>query len=112
MFGSEPAWDGNTYSATYTFTVPEEWNADKLRVVAFINRPNKQDYSQIQVLNAEQQAVKDTEAGINDVVAVTETEARHEYFNLQGQRLSAPVKGVYLERITTPTGCRTVKRIR
>ncbi|MDY4558434.1 MAG: Omp28-related outer membrane protein [Alloprevotella sp.] len=112
MFGSEPAWDSNAYSATYTFTVPEEWNADKLRVVAFINRPNKQDYSQIQVLNAEQQAVKDTEAGINDVVAVTETEARHEYFNLQGQRLSAPVKGVYLERITTPTGCRTVKRIR
>ena len=31
--------DGDTYKNEFTYTIPENWNADKLNIVAFISRP-------------------------------------------------------------------------
>lgn len=54
--------------------------------------------------------------GIDDAVT-GETGAsaavlRREYYNLAGQRIAAPAKGVYLEKVVTAEGAKTYKRVR
>lgn len=54
-------------------------------------------------------------AGIEDALANTEVEGEviaREYFNLQGQRIAAPVSGLYLEKVTTTKGVFTFKRLK
>lgn len=54
-------------------------------------------------------------SGIEDALANTEIEGEviaREYFNLQGQRIAAPVSGLYLEKVTTTKGVFTFKRLK
>ena len=53
-------------------------------------------------------------AGIHNAVAA-ESEGNvigREYYNLQGQRIAAPVQGVYLEKVLTDKGAVTYKRMK
>lgn len=43
----------NGYSSHFTVTIPEEWDADRMRVVAFVTKHNPKDKRDCQVLNAE-----------------------------------------------------------
>lgn len=54
-------------------------------------------------------------SGIEDALTNTEIEGEviaREYFNLQGQRIAAPVSGLYLEKVTTTKGVFTFKRLK
>ena len=79
--------DGNSYSNQFTVTIPENWNADKLNIVAFISRPIAQgNYNDMRVNNANMNklgaaaapvvergdANHDGELDVADVVAIIE----------------------------------------
>ena len=110
--GDDITWDGDTYKETYTCTLPDTWNAEHVRVVAFVNRPLT-DTSAAQVLNAEQARIDSSAAGIASVQANDGQSASRAYYNLQGQRISKPLAhGAYLEKVVTAQGVRTVKCVK
>ena len=50
--------------------------------------------------------------GIDNINIDRSAASRREYFNLQGQRIGAPQKGIYIEKITTAEGTLCVKRVK
>lgn len=57
------------FERTYTYTLPDEWNEDKMQVVAFVSNYNAADRNNCQVLNATQAAVCDhAEQGVARIV--------------------------------------------
>ena len=60
-------WNGDNYSETYTVSIPEEYNAKNVRVVAFVSLPTT-DTSHADVLNANELNINAVETtGINQV---------------------------------------------
>ena len=110
--GEPIEWQGDAYSQSFTAAVPETWNEGNLRVVAFVNRPYKNsDCTNIQVLNANDLRLS-TLDGIDNISIDPSAASRREYFNLQGQRIAAPQKGIYIEKITTAEGTLCMKRVK
>lgn len=112
VLGDPIEWDGDKYSRTFSYTLPETWNADHLRTVAFVNRPLNGDPTQAEVLNANEARLSDTQSGIGGVVADEDQVLSRSYYDLQGRRIARPAQGVYVEKITTAQGTRSVKRVR
>lgn len=111
--GDPIEWNENHFTATYHFTIPQTWNADKLRVVAFAHRSLSNAKTDIQVLNTNEAWVTKTGAsGIEDTTLESDPNAVREYYNLQGQRIAQPTKGIYLEKVIGTNGTRTYKRIK
>lgn len=56
----------------------------------------------------------DAVAGIRDAAQgdAAAPVLRREYYSLDGRRIAAPAKGIYLERLTTAEGTKTYKRVR
>lgn len=110
--GDEINWNGDTYSETYTITLPEGWNDKNVRVVAFVNKPidNPAD---AEVLNANDLNINYT-TGIHSVEDNAGVQVlSRKYFNLQGQRINAlPEQGAYLEQVETTQGVQTLKHVK
>ena len=111
MLGDAIEWNGNAYSASFSYTLPETWNAENLRVVALVNRPETSDGTAAQVLNAEQFELASLLAGISAPTADGPA-AQRTWVDLSGRALAAPAPGFCIERIATPQGIRSVKRVR
>lgn len=112
IIGEELAWDGKAYKRTYTYTLPEEWNADRLRVVAFAALPPVSgDSRHADVINANELAVTSESTGITSATR-QDTVLGRAYYDIDGRRITAPAHGVYLERVTTAEGVKTYKRVR
>ena len=111
MLGDAIEWNGNAYSASLSYTLPETWNAENLRVVVLVNRPETSDGPAAQVLNAEQFALSTLLADIADATAGSPA-AQRTFFDLSGRALAAPAPGFCIERIATPQGIRSVKRVK
>lgn len=112
IVGEELTWDGNTYTRTYTYEIPEGWNAKNLRVVAFAAIPPVSgDSRHADVINANEQPVVATSAGITSTTR-QDVVLDRTYYDIDGRRITAPTQGVYLERVTTTDGVKTYKRMR
>lgn len=110
VLGEEIAWDDNKYSKTYTFTVPEKWNADHLYTVAFVNRPASGKGTNAHVLNAIDLKVEEGTTGLDEATDGAAAKVLDRaYYNLKGQRIAKPKKGVFIEKITTEKGTTTHK---
>jgi hypothetical protein len=111
--GDEINWNGDTYSETYTTTLPDSWKSNNVRVVAFVNLPfSSNETEHADVLNAAQLNINYA-TGINNVEADAAQVLDRACYNLQGQRISQPTtNGAYIERIVTPQGVRISKRIK
>ena len=111
--GDEINWNGDTYSETYTTTLPDSWKSNNVRVVAFVNLPfSSSETEHADVLNAAQLNINYA-TGINNVEAGEAQVLNRACYNLQGQRISQPTtNGAYIERIVTPQGVRISKRIK
>lgn len=111
--GDEMVWNGDNYSETYTVSIPEEYNAKNVRVVAFVSLPTT-DTSHADVLNANELNINAVETtGINQVTTNDVQVLNRTFYNMQGQRINRPtMNGAYLERIETTQGVQTVKRIK
>lgn len=104
-------WQDNAYSYTCTTDIPDTWNVENLRVVAFVNRPyQNNDCTQLQVLNANDLRLQ-TVSAVHGIEAA-EAPVQRTCYNLQGQRISEPTKGIYIEKVVTPSGIRCLKRVR
>lgn len=111
--GDSIQWSDDHFEATYKITIPDTWNADKLRIVAFAHRSLDNAKTDIQVLNANESWVTPVGAsGIEDASLADGSITSREYYNLQGQRIAQPVKGIYLEKVITTNGTRTYKRVK
>ncbi len=112
VVGDDIEWTDNSYKETYTYTLPDTWDASHVRIVAFVNRPLS-DTSAAQVLNAEQFKLSST-AGIATVQTDNNAEAgQRVYYNLQGQRINKPAAhGAYIEKIVGAQGVKTAKCIK
>ena len=106
-------WNGDNYSETYTVSIPEEYNAKNVRVVAFVSLPTT-DTSHADVLNANELNINAVETtGINQVTTNDVQVLNRTFYNMQGQRINRPtMNGAYLERIETTQGVQTVKRMK
>ena len=111
--GDEISWNGNNYSETYTFTIPESWNDKNVRVVAFVNKPID-NTADAEVLNANDLNINYT-TGINNATTANAGAQvlSRKYFNLQGQRINTlPEQGAYLEQVETTQGVQTIKHVK
>ena len=85
------------------------FTADGEHIVSWFSNPTTYQYVSYTIDLSDE-----AQSGIRGV-EVAEGEAqvlRREYFNLQGQRIAAPTKGVYLEKVTTNKGSFTRKHLR
>ncbi|EJW99824.1 hypothetical protein EVA_12090 [gut metagenome] len=111
--GDALQWNDDHFETTYRFTLPNQWNADKLRVVAFAHRSLDNAKTDIQVLNANDCWVTSAgTTGIKDASLATGNVTSREYYNLQGQRIARPAKGIYLEKVITANGSHTYKHVK
>lgn len=110
MLGDAIEWQDNAYNRSFSYTLPEAWKPEHVRVVALVNRPDEGDGTAEQVLNVNQFALVDCLAAITDATASPANE-RREYFDLQGRKLAAPASGTYIERISSPAGVSSHVRV-
>lgn len=109
-FGSAINWNGNTYSNTYSITLPAEWDAANMHVVAFINRPagSKAAINDVYVNNANTCRIGETSSGIDSPVTDKGNGTEVARYTIDGRRISKPVKGINIVRMSDG---RTVKVI-
>ena len=99
VFGEELKINGTTYENAYSFTIPESWNADRLKIVAFVSRPLESgDITDMYVNNAEMVKLgESTATGINTLSTKAEDGAA---YDLSGRRISNTnglQKGIYIQ---------------
>lgn len=112
--GDAITWDGDTYTKTYEYTIPEDWTVTKkqcLKVVAFISRPITYEgttfttsVTDAWVTNANGCKLgEETTSGIAD--NVVDNTAKHEVarYALNGMRISAPQKGINIVKYSDGT---------
>lgn len=110
--GDPIEWSGDSYSQDFEYILPTEYNVDNLKVVAFVHRPLSDGLTNCEVLNTEALKVATQTTGIGGVEADVNEAGARQYYNMQGQRLTeAPAGGVYIERVRTAGGVRSVKRV-
>ncbi len=112
-YGDAIEWNGNTFSKSYTYTLPENWKPADMKVIAFLNRPVKgAKATDIEVLNTSIAPIAST----SDIKETTSANAiSTEYFSLDGLRTNVSLlqKGtVYIERIKTSNGVACKKLIK
>ena len=105
--GSPLTIDGDSFSATYSMTLPADWDASKMKVTGILTKAadspasitagNARDYD---IINVAATAV-DSGAGIDSVTADGNAEIDG-YYTLQGIRVDAEAltPGVYIRRYT------------
>lgn len=79
------------YKADYSFDIPEDWNIDMMRVVAFVANYNANDKSDCRVFNSASVRLKDVKTGIKSLSADQLSETCWTISNLLGKNIA---KGV------------------
>lgn len=109
--GNAISWQGNNFTATFTYDVPDEYNRENMYVVAFVapmvdfESPNTMNMA---VNNCEMVAVKDAEASAIRTVG-TDSEPQS-YYSLDGRQLQAGKKGLTIIRMADGTARKVVVR--
>lgn len=103
--GEAIAWNGDTYSNTYSLTLPAEWNADNVNVVAFIGRPlNKGSRNNdLWVNNAETCKAGYGTSGISSTTTDKTNATETARYTADGRKISKPVKGLNIIRMSDGT---------
>lgn len=99
-FGNPISWDGDNFSATYTYDIPDYSEPKNMKAVVFVApRLDLDDYTQAEV-NQTEQAYLVVPAGINGVKSNISTDnsvvAR---YNEAGQRIAQPQRGLNILKL-------------
>lgn len=108
IWGAAVNLKGTTYSKTYTTTLNKDWEADNMEIVAFIGNTDGYDVNNNRVLNAEKCALKALTSGVKEVETVASPAVA---YNLAGQRIDAPAKGVSIECHKGNNGTLVVRKV-
>lgn len=97
--------DGNHYSNTYTVTLDSEWNADNMRVVAFVGRPVTEGsyIEDVWVNNANVAKVGGNSTGISGVVTPDENATEVARYSIDGRQISKAEKGINIIKMSDGT---------
>ena len=103
--GEAIAWNGDAYSNTYSFTLPAEWNADNVNVVAFIGRPLNRTsrINDLWVNNAETCKAGYGTSGISGTTTDKANATETARYTADGRKISEPVKGLNIIRMSDGT---------
>ena len=109
----------------YSYIIPTAWNADNMRVVAFVNNYDSSNPKNCMVYNTCETKV-DTTNGIEDIydspadvnlwydngsLHVTEGYMINSIYDITGTAVQNVVSGVYIVKITSPNGHSVVRKI-
>lgn len=109
-FGDELTWNGNSYTASFTKTLPANWKSEDMKIIAFVNHPYNGNPQNAEVLNTNSVSLS-TLTAINGT-ANADGKATYRYFTLQGMPVNEAdlqPNSVYIERITTANGTQSRK---
>lgn len=97
-WGEQVEWDNNKFTKTFSIPLTSTWAKDKMKVVAFLNKHNKNNYKDCKIANSNG---KDLEmsSGINGVVNGKQlTEVAR--YTIDGVKLTAPQKGLNIVKMS------------
>ncbi len=94
---------GDGYSNEFTMTIPDEWNIDNMKVVAFISRPlDGGDFTDMYLNNAEVARLVNPSHGIDEIL--TDDEAVPvEYYDVMGRKMEGPRHGINIVKMSNGT---------
>ncbi len=103
VFGVPLNITGETYSNTFEFEIPAEWNVEKLHVVAFISRPLKNgvltgNYADMFVDNAD--IFEFTESNGIEELLIDENAVPVEYYDIMGRQYDSLQNGVNIVKMS------------
>ena len=112
--GNKVETDGNSYTATYTFDIDPQWNADNLRVVGFVARTA----DDLTADNLKYYDISDTNAlPLSDIASVESITADGDlltganYFTVDGRPANEPLQpGIYIRRLSDGTASKVLVR--
>jgi len=115
QFGDEVIVNNGTYELDYdNIVLDKSWNADNMNVIAFISCPLTytletyqgsqypvldKDYTEYWVTNAEKVKLGQSASGIASNVVVDHNNGEVARYTIDGQKVSAPVKGINLVKM-------------
>ena len=109
----------------YTYTIPAGWNAQNMRVVAFVNNYDKKDPLNCMVYNTCEAALN-TSAGIDDIqgddadvnvwyeggrLHVTDGFAISSVYDVTGAEVQNVQRGMYIVKVKAQNGAQVVKKV-
>ena len=98
--GNSIQWNGDNFTAKFSYTIPEDYNKDNMYVVAFVAPMvnfSSPDTRNMAVNNCEMVAVKD--AAASAIQSITTNSNVTERYSLDGRQLPAAQKGLNIVRM-------------
>ncbi|MBR5688724.1 MAG: Omp28-related outer membrane protein [Prevotella sp.] len=94
-------WDGDNFEYTTNYTIPDNYDVDNLSITAFVAPlvNNTTDIYHMAVNNCEKVAVNTTTTSVKQVSEINQVRISERY-NIDGQRLNTPQKGINLIKMT------------
>ena len=93
VWGDVITWDGNRFSASYSWTIPDEYRAEKMELVAFVSNYDAADPTNCCVFNTTRALLSDPSTEGIDVVRLNDASPSAPLFNLMGQKVSDTWRG-------------------
>ena len=96
--------NGNSYSNEFKCTIPEGWNINNMRVVAFISRPLKRavSYTDFFITNAECIKLNNEGGGVEELLMDGDA-VPVEYYDVMGRRYDTAHPGINIVRMSNGT---------
>ena len=89
---------GDTYSRTFTTTLPAKWKPENMEIVGFLGNIDGSDPTNCRVFNAGSLRLADIDAEGVNLPTTSGHAAPAAYYSVSGQRLAAPAPGVTIVR--------------
>lgn len=110
-WGQEIKWNGTDYDYTCTFKLDKAWDKTKMKVVAMIGSFDKYEPTGCPVENCSSIALTDGQGTAAVGSIATDTDAHAEgVYDLWGNRLESPAKGVNIIRMSDGTAKKVIIR--
>lgn len=102
VLGDDIKWTGDNYENTYSITLPAEWNADNMEVIAFMSTKivNGFDINNECVTNANSVKLTNITTGIKGVYGNGAEAVETARYNAAGQMITAPQKGLNIIKMS------------
>lgn len=109
-YGDIISWDGNRFSAEYTYDLDEKWDITKMNAVALVNAYDELDPTKCQVDNVESIPLYEIDfSGVeknelpNEIILT-------EYYDLYGVKIINPSKGIVIKRTLYSNGKEKIEK--
>lgn len=97
-WGEQVEWNNNKFTKTFSIPLTSTWAKDKMKVVAFLNKHNKNNYKDCKIANSNGRDLE-MSSGINGVVNGKQlTEVAR--YTIGGVKLTAPQKGLNIVKMS------------